>query len=67
MMVRAVVPPTVPEGTSRVRICLHAGNTEEEVKTLVAMIHLWAISHCKTTTGAEVAKEREVILAKGRL
>ncbi|KAK7187540.1 hypothetical protein DPSP01_003781 [Paraphaeosphaeria sporulosa] len=41
MMVRAVVPPTVPEGTSRVRVCLHAGNTEAEINGLVAVIEEW--------------------------
>ena len=41
MMVRAVVPPTVPEGTSRVRICLHAGNTEEHVGRLVESLGVW--------------------------
>ena len=44
MMVRAVVPPTVPEGTSRVRICLHAGNTEEHIERLVARLEEWSRS-----------------------
>ncbi|KAF1964008.1 PLP-dependent transferase [Bimuria novae-zelandiae CBS 107.79] len=43
MMVRAVVPPTVPEGTSRVRVCLHAGNTEAEIKLLVATMEEWFV------------------------
>lgn len=41
MMVRAVVPPTVPEGTQRVRICLHAGNTVEEIRALVGSLREW--------------------------
>jgi 8-amino-7-oxononanoate synthase len=41
MMVRAVVPPTVPVGTARVRICLHAGNTVVEVKKLVRALEIW--------------------------
>ena len=40
-MVRAIVPPTVPEGTQRVRICLHAGNTFEDVEKLVSRIKSW--------------------------
>lgn len=36
---RAVVPPTVP--TRRVRVCLHAGNTVEEVERLVGVIDMW--------------------------
>ncbi|KAH9868152.1 hypothetical protein J1614_007224 [Plenodomus biglobosus] len=41
MMVRAVVPPTVPLGTARVRICLHAGNTVLEVEQLVGALREW--------------------------
>ena len=40
-MVRAVVPPTVPDGTERVRICLHAGNTEEQVDNFVQVVKRW--------------------------
>ena len=38
-VVRAVVPPTVPR--RRVRVCLHAGNTVEEVDRLVETIEGW--------------------------
>jgi len=40
-MVRPIVPPTVPDGTQRVRVCLHAGNTFEDVESLVACIRKW--------------------------
>lgn len=40
---RAIVPPTVPEGTQRVRFCLHAGNTVGEVDDLVARIREWVV------------------------
>ena len=36
--VRPIMSPTVPEGKERLRICLHAFNTEEEVNDLVTAI-----------------------------
>ena len=41
-MVRPIVAPTVPEGSERIRVCLHAGNTMVEVRGLVAAIEAWA-------------------------
>ena len=40
-VVRAVVPPTVPEGTERVRVCLHAGNTMEQIDKFVECVAEW--------------------------
>lgn len=40
-MVRPIVAPTVPLGTDRVRICLHAGNTMEECEGLCEAIEAW--------------------------
>ncbi|EMC99633.1 hypothetical protein BAUCODRAFT_119210 [Baudoinia panamericana UAMH 10762] len=39
--VRGIVPPTVPVGTERIRICLHAGNTVQQVDGLVSAIRDW--------------------------
>ncbi|KAF2862147.1 PLP-dependent transferase [Piedraia hortae CBS 480.64] len=39
--VRGIVPPTVPPGTERVRICLHAGNTVEQIEFLVKTMGDW--------------------------
>lgn len=36
--VRAILSPTVPEGTERLRICLHAHNSAEEIKQLTDII-----------------------------
>jgi len=33
-LVRGVRPPTVPEGTSRLRLCLQSGHAPEEVRAL---------------------------------
>jgi len=38
-VVRAVVPPTVP--TRRVRVCLHAGNSVQDVDRLVHRVEEW--------------------------
>ncbi len=36
--VRAILSPTVPAGQERLRICLHAYNTNEEIKQLLELI-----------------------------
>ncbi|KAK2068055.1 hypothetical protein P8C59_002727 [Phyllachora maydis] len=40
-LVRAIVAPTVPAGQERIRICVHAGNTEEQVDGLGKVIAGW--------------------------
>ncbi|GES62965.1 aminotransferase [Aspergillus terreus] len=40
-IVRAIMAPTVPAGKERVRVCLHAGNTAEEIDGLVTTIQRW--------------------------
>ncbi|KAL2841429.1 pyridoxal phosphate-dependent transferase [Aspergillus pseudoustus] len=40
-IVRAIMPPTVPVGRERVRVCLHAGNTMEEIDGLIKTIETW--------------------------
>ncbi|CAK1359100.1 unnamed protein product [Cercospora beticola] len=42
-VVRGIVAPTVPLGTERIRVCLHAGNTVEEIEGLVKCIRAWTI------------------------
>ncbi|OJJ42791.1 hypothetical protein ASPZODRAFT_75957 [Penicilliopsis zonata CBS 506.65] len=42
--VRAIMSPTVPVGKERVRVCLHAGNTFEEVDGLVGIIEKWLLN-----------------------
>jgi 8-amino-7-oxononanoate synthase len=37
--VRPILSPTVPQGSERIRICLHAFNTTEQVNTLVNKIN----------------------------
>jgi 8-amino-7-oxononanoate synthase len=39
---RPITWPTVPKGAERVRICIHAGNTQEEVDSLITGCVEWA-------------------------
>ncbi|KAI1361742.1 PLP-dependent transferase [Xylaria arbuscula] len=41
-MVRPIVAPTVPLGQERIRICLHATNTTEQIDNLCRVIETWA-------------------------
>lgn len=47
-VVRALYPPTVPEGTERVRVCLHAGNTTEQIDQFVGTVRSWVEAVLKT-------------------
>ncbi|KAF2645358.1 PLP-dependent transferase [Massarina eburnea CBS 473.64] len=66
MMVRAVVPPTVPEGASRVRVCLHAGNTAEEVKGLVGAMEEWCMERTRhiAAESSRAPKEGGIVYAR---
>ncbi|KAL9048820.1 MAG: hypothetical protein Q9162_007533 [Coniocarpon cinnabarinum] len=56
VMVRAVVHPTVPRGTERVRVCLHAGNTLDEIDQLVAVVAAWLRSRSRCDGAAGVLR-----------
>jgi 8-amino-7-oxononanoate synthase len=54
-VVRAVVPPTVP--TRRVRVCLHAGNSIEQVDRLVQKIDEWVKARLGISAGPDGREE----------
>lgn len=43
-MVRPIVAPTVPVGSERVRICLHAGNNMEQIDGLAKAVEEWLVA-----------------------
>lgn len=45
LIVRPIMAPTVPLGKERVRVCLHAGNTRQEMDRVLATIEQWAQQH----------------------
>ena len=56
-MVRPIVPPTVPQGGERIRICLHANNTVQEVEALVQLIQSWAMSQDEANNGPSIIQK----------
>ncbi|EJD06919.1 PLP-dependent transferase [Fomitiporia mediterranea MF3/22] len=62
---RPISWPTVPKGKDRVRVCLHAGNSKEEVERLVDGIVEWAereVRRRAMPTGTrELEREREFV------
>lgn len=52
-LVRAITYPTVPRGSERVRICLHANNTEDELAGLAERLRLWVAGDAKLATRTE--------------
>ncbi|GHJ85120.1 hypothetical protein NliqN6_1522 [Naganishia liquefaciens] len=53
-LVRPVVHPTVPKGEERIRICLHAGNTERDVRQMIDCVGEWASTKMKTLDRAKL-------------
>ncbi|EXJ65098.1 hypothetical protein A1O7_01438 [Cladophialophora yegresii CBS 114405] len=64
-IVRPVVAPTVPAGTERVRVCLHAGNTMAQVDKFVECLRRWIINQGGTEHQAEHSTGEET--SEGRL
>jgi 8-amino-7-oxononanoate synthase len=48
---RAIPYPIVPKGQERIRVCVHAGNTEKDLNNFIASLLDWA----KTAQSAQLA------------
>ncbi|RXW13955.1 hypothetical protein EST38_g11901 [Candolleomyces aberdarensis] len=56
---RALAPPAVPRGKERLRVVIHAGNSEEQIKSLVEALREWALAQ-----GSNVIKQDEALRSK---
>lgn len=65
-MVRPVVSPTVPEGKERVRVCLHAENTAEEVLGLGKAVGAWIEDQVKSESCQQMESTPTSLRAVGR-
>ena len=60
-VVRAVVAPTVPEGTERVRVCLHAGNTTQQIDRFVECVADWIKWQARMVTSENIAVNKSLV------
>lgn len=66
LMVRPIVAPTVPHGTERVRVCLHAGNTQLEVERLAMVVAEWATVRQKEMRHLQPCPTQDILEHAGR-
>lgn len=64
MNARPITWPTVPKGKGRVRVCLHAGNTKEEVEKLVHGCMEWAEGFLRQSVDARAAGDEGDIVKR---
>lgn len=57
-IVRPVVAPTVPRGTERVRVCLHSGNTKEQIDSFVACVRSWLDKQALNPEAADITTQQ---------
>ncbi|KAI8945452.1 PLP-dependent transferase [Xylaria longipes] len=69
-MIRPIVAPTVPQGQERIRICIHASNTIEQIDSLFQAIETWlgnlgAKRDIGTQGKSQTGDTSEVVLQNG--
>lgn len=50
---RALAPPAVPRGKERLRVVIHAGNSEEQIKWFVKALREWALAQVRKAKGTQ--------------
>ncbi|KAK1218733.1 hypothetical protein PQX77_018571 [Marasmius sp. AFHP31] len=63
ILARPITWPTVPKGDDRVRVCLHAGHTREQLQRLIDGIVEWARRRVKEEETLKTTKARAVELS----
>lgn len=58
-MVRPIVAPTVPKGKERIRVCLHAGNTLDDVEGLARAVEEWVVAWMSGTVEPEMDDQED--------
>jgi 8-amino-7-oxononanoate synthase len=53
ILARPIMHPTVPKGEERVRVCIHANNTREEIDSLLDGVSAWIRSLRRASTDGE--------------
>ncbi|KAH8885370.1 PLP-dependent transferase [Thozetella sp. PMI_491] len=64
-MVRPIVAPTVPKRSERVRICLHAGNTIDQIDNLGRTIEIWLVNWTESKGPEEEMQELAALSPPG--
>src|ERR1700709_2709497 len=58
-LVRPILYPTVPRGGEMVRVCLHAGNTMQQITELIESVNRWlALLEVKPSRPSLIYSER---------
>jgi 8-amino-7-oxononanoate synthase len=66
-VIRPVVPPTVPDNTERVRVCLHGGNTTEQIDAFVLCLRRWILSVSASTNSSSQGPSAGDLILQAKL
>jgi 8-amino-7-oxononanoate synthase len=67
MNARPITWPTVPKGLDRVRVCLHASNTPQEVDMLARVMIEWARGEMAASAQVQEVKQTQSLALQSKL